>query len=301
MESFRVTYDGVALEDGTMTVRDLAGALLAIGKAVEDANRVLNGDKSRIKVTVKAVKAGSCTIDLLCDQSWFQAFKDFFTGEDLVTLTALLGFLGFSAKDIAKGATSTLLRFVKWVRGRAIKSISTMQSGSVTVVLEDGAEADVPEPVVRLYQDKAVRRSLADMVKPLEREGIDTVATGTEKETMEVLSKEDLPAFEVPDLEREPVLEDTYERAFTIVALAFKGGNKWRLFDGENTISVKVADENFLNRIENRQESFAKDDVLRCRIRTTQWRTAGGLRVEHELLEVLDHKSSMQQMELPFN
>lgn len=299
-ESFRVTYDGAALRDGTMSVRDLAGALLAVGKAIEEANRVFNGDRAKISVTVKAVKPGSCTIELLCDQSLFQMVKDFFSGEDVIAISTLLSLLGFSVKDMAKGSTSTLLRFLKWARGRRVKKVVEVKEGVVTVVLDDGTQVDVPEPVLKLYKDVNVRRSLSDMTKPLEQEGIDTMATGDGGD-VELVSKGDLAAFAPPEIDDEPLTSDEYKKAFSIYSLAFKDDNKWRLFDGQNTISAKMADEGFLKRIEENQETFTKGDILVCRIQTSQWRTAAGLKTEHTVLEVVEHHSAARQINLPLD
>lgn len=44
------TYDCEELQDGTMGVRDLASALLAVGELFTQVNRVLSGDKSEVTV-----------------------------------------------------------------------------------------------------------------------------------------------------------------------------------------------------------------------------------------------------------
>ena len=78
------------------------------------------------------------------------------------------------------------------------------------------------------------------------------------------------------------------------MSLAFKEGNRWRLTDGQNTFSVQVNDEDFLRRVDANQVSFAKGDVLICKLRTKQWQVEDGVRSEYELVEVVEHRSARQ-------
>lgn len=50
--TFKVKYDGPALAQHAMDVRDLAPTLLSTGDICRDANRQVNGDSSKVDVLI---------------------------------------------------------------------------------------------------------------------------------------------------------------------------------------------------------------------------------------------------------
>jgi hypothetical protein len=87
--------------------------------------------------------------------------------------------------------------------------------------------------------------------------------------------------------------------AFSIVSLAFKEDNKWRLSDGAATISATIADADFLKAVDENLESFSKGDVLMCEVLVRQWQTRGGAKTDFEVVKVLEHRRAARQIALP--
>ena len=83
------------------------------------------------------------------------------------------------------------------------------------------------------------------------------------------------------------------------MGLAFQDGKKWRLYDEQATVFVSIEYADFLQRVNTDSESFAKSDVLICRVRVTQWQTETGEKTDYAVLEVLDHKTHATQLKLP--
>ena len=59
-----MVFDGPALADGSMNVRDLAPAMMAVGSFFEAANRITNGERTSVSVNVRATSAGSFQVFL---------------------------------------------------------------------------------------------------------------------------------------------------------------------------------------------------------------------------------------------
>ena len=87
---FDIVYDGPAVADGSMNVRDLGPAMMAVGAAFESANRVANGDRATINVNVRATSQGSFEILFEVVQSAQQGGLDLDFIKDAIGIKELL-------------------------------------------------------------------------------------------------------------------------------------------------------------------------------------------------------------------
>lgn len=291
---FTVSYDGEALQNNQMDVRDLGPALLSLGQLFDEANRVLNGDKTSVKIHVKALKTGSFGIEFLVNQNLVGQITGFLTG-DMVTSALNLKELLLTGA----GVTVSLIGLIKYLKGKNPNKVTDLKNGNVRLEFE-GETLEIPLKLLRLYQDIAVRTATKKVLKPLESKGIDSFSVKeNEKETLRI-EKEFLSYFEVPEIQDEILFESEHDAAYSIISLAFKDDNKWRLHDGNSTISVTIKDEDFLKKVDDNLISFTKGDVLLCTVRTVQYRTDGGLKCEYTVLKVNEHRTGAREIPLPF-
>ena len=147
----------------------------------------------------------------------------------------------------------------------------------------------MPIELLRLYQDAAIRRNIEGIVNPVKAPGIDRLMLQESGRTVHDVTKADIDAFEVPE-HQDLILDEVRRYAFSIVSLAFKEDNKWRLNDGQNTSSVLMKDAAFQHRVNNNDIAFAKGDVLVCDLRTIQWQVEDGVMSEYEVVRVVAHR-----------
>lgn len=275
-----VSFDGPALIDGRMNVRDLAPAMLGFGALFECANSILNGPRASVNVNVRATSSGSFHIiyEVIQSQATGQAFQD-------LLATAI------NIKELIFGGGLTLFTLVQWLRGRKPK-VEKVNDNLFRLTI-DNQTYDVPLDLLRLYQDINTRRALVDIVHPVKQEGIERFEVYENKRLIQSVEKKDVEAFEPPE-SHEPLLDEISRHAFSILSLAFKEDNKWRLTDGQATYSVSMKDAAFQNRVDNNEEAFAKGDVLVCDLRTIQWQVPEGVKTEYEVVKVHTHKQARQ-------
>ena len=280
-------YEGPSLADGSMNVRDLAPALMAVGSFFDEANRIANGDHASISVNVQATSPGSFEI----------AFEVIQNVGATNTLQAGVGDFISTAADLkvlligSGAATAGIIWLIKTLRGRTphVEKINT-ELYKLTV---DDETYEVPLRLLRLYRETSIHRNIEDMVKPLNEFGIDKFSFREKGRTVQEVTESDVPAFAVPD-SREKIVDEMSRRALSIVSVVFKEDNKWRLSDGNNVFSVTISDVQFLEQIDKGAVSFSKKDILVCEMRTVQWKTNSGLLTDYEVVKIIEHRQVRQ-------
>jgi hypothetical protein len=292
-----IGYDGEAVRGGSMDVRELAPALLALGDLLEESNTILNAGHGKLSTHVKSdFKRGSFEVNLelvqsLADQAAFllEHCKSW-SAADIAT------FVGLSA-----GSTVSLIKFLKWLGKRKVKCTTVIQNGNIKIETDgDYDSIEVSPEVVRLAKNKKVRLHLKAAVAPLNRLGIDVFYAKENGAVIENVEKKQLEAFEVPEIPDQELTDQTRQVAVKLIGVFFEENLKWKLADGENRFNASVKDEQFQKRIDA-GEKFSKSDILVVNLRTRQISTSEGIKNEHEILEVLKHIPSEEQAELPWS
>lgn len=291
---FSVKYDGPALRDHQMDVRELAPALIALSDLLENANKAVFPEAGEIRVNVTGnFKAGSFGIDFTAIQSIGEQIASLFSGQGATATANLFAILS----GIGLLGSGGLIGLIKWLGKRRPSSIKMDGDKTIFTIVEHEQEDRFEVDLVagKLYQSRIVRQSMMRVVKPLSREGVDIFASGKDGEMHNVVTKDDLPVFEFAADEDEIVSEALLENVMLqIESASFRDGNKWRFTDGASIFFAEILDQTFIDRINTGEERFGKKDVLIVNLRRRQAITDNGLRVENEIEKVLSHRAPLQ-------
>ena len=278
-----------------MDVRDLAPAMLGLGQLFDAANAALNGDSARIKVQVKATEPGCFQITFEVIQTLGEHLVALLSGPS-VTAAANLVTLLIGVPTIG---TVGLIGLIKRLKGGKFDKFDSLPENMVRLTIGE-EHIDIPLALLRLYQDVAVRAATEKVIEePLKKEGIDSFEIREQSEVLVKVTKEEAEYFAKPHLPDATLIDDTRRSAFSIISLAFKEDNKWRLNDGTNAISATIEDADFLAKVDANQISFSKGDILICDVRVVQKQTDTGLKTEYTVVRVVEHKPAARQLPLP--
>lgn len=279
-EDLSLVYDGPGLADGTMDVRDLAPALLGLSVLFQEANRIVNPTADDVSVKIEATSQSSFHIDL-----------NLVAGAAVVLssnpVTALAN-LKAIVIDPVVGVISYLVR--KHREPEAIEA-PPLENGDVEVIYPDGAQVRYPAAVMRVSRSTTVRRELTAVLRPLETGDCDEVVFTSSTTDAISITQDDLPAFAEDLGPDDPIEETDVLMTVSVIAPSFDG-KKWRVSDGANTFWVSLRDADFEERIARNEVLFGDGDYLRCIVRWRQFEadTKAGLRLERDIIQVLDHR-----------
>lgn len=298
-EKFSIKYEGSALANHEMNVKDLAPALLAAGELFEEINAILNNERARVNVNIKATKEGSVEIYLGIAQSVLEKTRDIFSGDTSTAIAnaSALYLIVFGGKDGYFG----LVNLIKWVKNRKIKSVVTLETGDFKIQLEDGEAKVFKSQEIDLFRSISIRKKVETIIKaPLSKEGIDSVKISN-KETSTEINKSEIEYFSTPEVEEEVIDEREIETNLTIMNISFQDGGKWKFSDGNSVFFADIEDAAFLANVEQNKAAFSKDDILQTTLKRKQFIINGEMKTEYIVKKVNKHRSAAVQIQLPFS
>ena len=276
-----------------MAVNDLAPALQSVGILCEETNALLNPGVAKAEVFVHATQPGS--FELV--QTALVQSETLLQTEVIASAVEILRILGFSLLESSAATSSigNLIQLIKWIGGRRIDRAEPQQDGSVQISMGD-VQGDVNINTYNLYETPRVRKAMGNFVGPAEREGIERIETRDGDQVVETIAKSEVPYFG-----EEYIEIDSFDRIaqLKVLRLSFVKGQMWYVSDGAASFYVSITDENFIERINNREHLFGTGTMLRVHLMGTTRMVNGELKTDYRIDKVLNVLPGYTQPGLP--
>ena len=299
--NFSLIFNGPAVDNGEIDVKDLAPALMALGELIQAANEEINGEHARIAVKLQATKKGSFEVNMTLVQSFGEQalllIDSLASHKDGLAAAKDLAEIIFQVGAVGAGVGGGFFALMKWLRNKKPDRVET--KGGDTYIHVGDTHFITNSHAVALAENLEVREQAKNFVAVLLKEGIDEISTRLGQKEKLTIKKSEASYFDVPQIEEE-ILEDIEREMFLqIDSLSFREGNKWRMTDGGEPFYAVLEDVDFLNRIAKGEVSFSKNDYLHCLVHECQIRTVKGqLKKERKIIRVIEHKLGTKQLKL---
>jgi hypothetical protein len=293
--SFEVKYDGEALRDGRMPVRDLAPALLSLGELFTEASLLLFPENEPVSLEIEATKEGSFDVGLIL-QAAGMAWDQISSMNPMEAGTSLILF-----KELVIGGSAdmSLMGLVKRLKGQRItEEVEGPEPGRVTIKTAD-TEIVVRTEVAGLNRDSRIRKKLREVVEPLRREGVDILEIRSDSEPTVELEEQDIPAFDLPDSEDEDTLSDQEIDVYLdVLSPTFVEGNKWKFGGLGQSFMAPILDFDFMQKVAQHEETFGSGDQLHVRLQIVQKRDpmTSKIRTERRVVKVFERIEAPEQL-----
>ncbi|MGU0759733.1 hypothetical protein ACSEPY_06235 [Pseudomonas aeruginosa] len=280
-EKFSISYDADSgdYKNHEIDALTLSRSIQGVYDMVSEANALLNkGAEVELKVTAPA-KEGSVIVDFLLLATSPQAL-------------ILLKYLGFSSGAGAV-AGGTLVEIVRKLKNRRVVNVTIEGDSDIAKIEVDGEVIECDKYVAKLAVDKKVRDALHSVVQ--------APVAGREGASFKVLDDKDNTVLEIEEeevsdysplppksLETEEVKKEKKSAYF--VQVNFESNNGWRvkLADGTEH-AVTLADERFMDKVNQNQQSFSKEDLFEIVIETKAIYRQTRSTFNYTVLEVTRH------------
>lgn len=246
-----VKYDGPALVDHKIDLDVLTESLNGLNSLLKEVNLVVNGTSENINVEVEPFREGS-----------FEYLIDIIQNPlDHLNILSIIGIGGTAA--LAAG--NTLIDLIRQINGRQIRRLTLTAEGDCKIIMDDGEEIIAPSYFRPLLASPSIRKSLSKLIhNPLQKEGYESLKISTQQGVELVNVHED--GIEPFRYRRVPVEQSLSERVIEEAPITFLTIHKdkntgWRVNYDDETISVSIEDNEFLQRVSTGREPGVFSDA----------------------------------------
>jgi hypothetical protein len=262
-------------EPGQIEASELIKVLSAFNSIATKASRTFYGSGADTSFRLTHVRSGSIDI---------QGFVQLLAG--FQPAFAMLPTLSLDINDIP-GLIKGWLDLLKFLKGNPPRRVQTVHKGNAVQI--ENIAGDVTLINGNVYNSFVINNIGADASK-LEaavKKGARELQLIRNHKKIASYSQADVAQFR-PIKPTEDPLVNEIDAIVEVVAPVFQGQSMWRFRYGRMSLTAKLLDDEYRQRVEGGEESFRRGDLLKVRLRTVQEKAVGRVVTRHFIVKVLD-------------
>ena len=271
-ETFSLRYTHSAPDQ--IEAEELIRVLSAFNSIVMKANRTFYGSDAVTSFRLTHVQRRSIDI---------QGFIEVAAG--VQPAFAMFPSLSFGIDDIP-GLIKVWFDLFKHPKGKPPKSVQTVKEGSTAVQNVDGNVMVVNGNVYNGCIINNVGADAAKLEAPVKK-GAKELELVRRDKPIAVYTPDDVAQFRAIKPAEEPIHSEI-DAIVEVVAPVLMGEGMWRFKYGRMSLTAKLLDEEYRQRVTSGEESFRHGDLLKVRLRTVQERIGGRVVTRHFIVRVLE-------------
>lgn len=294
-EQIRLRWDGPALDDRQIDVREFAPSLLALGDLIVAANKTLNGDNASVRVAISAAPEQNCfEIDLHFFLNVYAAVRGMLIKDEISTIKEILEWLDILTPH---GVAAGVMALLSQLAGKKVKDEKVIQTADgenivQLTIIGDGNHIEVNPQVWELAKNPKVRENVANFLSPLTKEGFDSVSFIQKDGARQISKFEGTAIVQNPPeikIEEQTLNEQPIELWGSPYGTVFdEHAKQWRFNFGDGPKYVDIS-ETDISKDAYKRGRVDKDDRYHLKLTMTQSLTAGGyISTKYKAHEVLD-------------
>lgn len=251
---FCVIYDGDSHKEHKIDAITVGNSIAAIGKLLNEANKIVNGKKSEVEVLVDAdfIKGSfGLNVELICSNY-----------DLLIPLGLFAGTAGYNSVVVV----------IEWLKGRDIKLIIENDgANTATITASDGNSIKCDKNVSKMVGNSVIRECLDYLIRiPLSSKGTSSFCIKRNKDDAEnELTIDKVQSSFFTDLSVTSNEEDIeFDSTVKFTAANINGETGWAIgISGGKSRKVIMNDDDFRKKITNPEDEnlFGKLFKVKCR------------------------------------
>ncbi len=268
---FTIRYIGVRPQ--SLDAHELIQTLSALTRISMKACQTTYGAETRASFRIIHVQSGTISIE---------GFIELIAG--LQPAFALMPLLSFGVRDVPE-LIKRWFDLLKFLKGEPAKVIQHVDNGNAVQIESASGEIQIVNGnVYNTFIFNNVGRDAAKLDVPTKR-GAKQMELYRGKRRIGTYSVDDLSSFR-PIKPADTPLESEIKAIVEIIAPVFEGEGVWRFKLGRMTLTAKLLDQDYRQRVSGGEESFRHGDLLDVQLKTVQERAGNKISTKHFITRV---------------